>query len=299
MENLNRRDFLKITVGLGSVLAGCAREEIVKPPEIIQRTSYKLEDLCDTKVDWRWIKLHIYIEPSGVLWDYHKYNKELFSYVSAFFKENKINCEIIHCDKQFTKFIQPNEFGVEILDSEQDLNDRYFQLITEQDSVDGNPLTLNGRGYAVTRSGIALIDGSWEEFRDWLRAGEITIEEIEEQFLGDYKGIIAGDYLLRVNAGNIVHELLHCMMLFHTRTFKPTQVERYHKGLPNITSYEVPNFKQGHSVGYVLTPLQQKLVHSFIAGNNNYKAFIDSKRDLNIYLENLAYGNNLELNLLK
>jgi hypothetical protein len=82
------------------------------------------------------------------------------------------------------------------------------------------------------------------------------------------------------------------MGLFHPRVIIPRILERYNEK-PNIMDVQkLPDFKKGYSLGYCLTLPQQKLIHSFIAGNNNYEAFVDSQRDLDIYLNNLAEANN-------
>jgi hypothetical protein len=45
---------------------------------------------------------------------------------------------------------------------------------------------------------------------------------------------------------------------------------------------------------YCLDSLQQKLIHSYIAEKNNYKAFVNSQKDLSLYLNRIAEENNLK-----
>lgn len=258
--------------------------------------SYKLEDLCDTKIYEKDITLNVYIEDSDILWDYHKYRNEIFGYVKDFFKEQQINCKIVYYDKQFNGFDKYNEFGVEIWDDKKDIENRYFQLITETKEIPKeNPLKFAAKGYAVTRAGISLVDCGWEEFRDQMKTGELSIEEIEKQFPEQYKGLTVKEYQFKNNmAANICHEIGHCIGLFHVKTFNPVLANLYYKNVPNIMSYCNMKVKEGYSIGYNLNPLQKKLIHSFIAGNNTYKAFVDSQRDFEFWLENIREKNNLK-----
>jgi len=301
-----RKYFLLVLCGLS--LLGCQKqnlESIVKKqakPAIISQiptvASYKLEDLCDTELYEKDITINVYIEDSDILWDYHKYKEEMFGYVKDFFKENQINCNFVYSNKPFESFKSNNKFGVEIWDAKKDMEKRYFQLITESNLVpENNPLKLAGKGYAVTRAGIALVNGGWEEFREQMKIGELTIEEIEKQFPEEYKGMTVKEYLFKNNAANICHELCHCMGLFHVKEFKKPLVKLKYKNIPNIMSYCNMEVKEGYSIGYTLNPLQKKLIHSFIAGNNNYKAFVDSQRDLTFYLDNIKEKNKLKYSM--
>lgn len=293
-----------LSVGLcGLVLASCNNEvknlklitnQPVKVCQIQNKISYKLEDLCDTELYEKDITLYVYIAPSEILWDYHKYKEEIFGYVKDFFKENQIKCTVVYSTSNFKKFNSSNEFGAEIVVSEKDVEDRFFQLVTEQYAIDGEtPLDLDERGYAVTRAGVALING-WEEWRGILKIGELTKEEIERQFSESYKGMTKKDYLFKENAGLICHELLHCVGLWHLDEFDSLVKED--EIIPNIMANKLPKFRERCSVGYSTTNLQKRLIHSFIEGNNAYKAFVDSQRDLELYLKNLAEAKNLELN---
>jgi len=286
----------------GLVLVGCSnknlelvvKEQAIKITQPYKKVSYKLEDLCDTGLYEKDITLKVYIEPSEVIWDYHKYKEEIFRYVKKFFKEQSINCNITYSSISLKKFTKPNEFGLEIWNSEESVKRRYWQLITEQEGgLENNPLVI-GKGIASTRTGIALVNGGWEEFRDELRTQGITIEEVEKQFPEKYKGTSIREYLFKENAVNICHEIFHCTGLWHPKTFNSVLVDNYYKDIPNIMSYENMKIKEGYAIGYTLEPLQKKLLHSFIAGNNTYRAFLDSQRDLEFYLDNLAEANNLK-----
>ena len=237
MKNLSRRDLLK--AGLVGVVGGGCKNPSVKF-HFFERISHKLEDLCDTEVDWKDIKINVHIEPSEILWDYHKYKDEIFEYVKGFFKEQKINCEIGYSNKKFEGFDKSNEFGLEIWDSKKEMESRFWQLSTEIKKVPKeNPLHLVGKGYAVTRAGVALINGGWEEFRDEMRMGRLTIEEIEEQFLEEYKDMTKKEYHLKSDiAANICHELGHCMSLFHVKEFNPLLVDVFYKGVLNANLYK-------------------------------------------------------------
>ena len=260
-----------------------------------KNVSYKLEDLCDTELYEKNIILDVYIEDSKILWDYHKYKDEIFQYVKDFFKENQINCNIVYSNSHFQKFNSNNEFGLEVWDDKKDIEDRYFQLVTETDEIPkDNPLKFAAKGYAATKAGIALVNGGWEEFRDDMKTGELTIEEIEKQFPEQYKELTVKEYQFKNNmAANICHELGHCMGLFHIKTFDPVLVDLYYKDVPNIMSYCNMKVKKGYSIGYALNPLQKKLIHSFIAGNNAYKAFVDSHREMDFYIENIREKNHV------
>jgi len=297
-----------ICAGLcGLVISGCGFNNLNNPKHSLDLNcpnrvvvpsliSFKLEDLCNTEVDWRNIKLNVYIEDSDVIWDYYKYKKEIFSYVKEFFKENKINCEISYFNGPFSGSCFQDEFRIEIFDSNKKMAKRYFKLFTDQEiKSEENPLILDKKGYAVTRKRTSLINGGWEEFRDLIKDGSMKKEEAESQFQIDYKGVTTKDYMFKSNASNICHEVLHCMTLFHPRTFNPFVIDSSENNIPNIMSYLPPNLKSETSLGYRLNPLQQKLMHSFIAGNNNYLAFVDSQSDLTMYLENLAIENNLNI----
>ncbi len=271
------------------------KEQPIEPTAISQISSdvsYKLEDLCDTEIYEKNIILNVYIEDSNVLWDYHKHKNEIFGYVRDFFKEQQINCRIVYSNKQFNRFNKSDEFGIEIVDSDVKMKERYAKLVTGLDfEPKENPLILDKRGYAATRAGISLINGCWEEFKEAIRDEEMTIQEVENQYDDEYKGMTVKEYLFKGYASNIAHELLHCMILFHPETIVTERIGKYSNGIPNIMSYEIPKFTEKNSLGYCLTPLQQKLIHSFIEGNNTYKAFLDSQRDLDVFIENLKKEN--------
>jgi len=258
-----------------------------------QAVSYRLEDLCDTEISERDLTLHVYIADSERIWDYRDYKEELFGYVKEFFREQKVNCNIIHSDFNFKIFNSRNEFGVEILDSDKVLIKRYFELYPVADKGEENRKIKNLRatkGSAVTKTGLVLINGGWEEFRSYMPK-----EEVEKQFLEEYEGVTRKEYLLRQNAANICHEVLHCLGLFHPKTFFPDLVDNYVKGIPNIMSYAPPKFTKENKTGYILNRFQLQFIHSFLAGNNSYKRFLASDRNLDLFATNIARDNNLTL----
>jgi len=294
----SRRNFLKFLAVGGSTLLGCEQQNpewIIKDskPQIGKpsvnprwRISYKLEDLCDTEIDWKDIKVYVYVEPSELLWEFHKYKDGMFHYVSKFFKENKISCRIVYSDKPFEGF-DKNEFGIEILDSKKEKEDRYWQLsMGIKEIPKENPLTLDKTSSAVPRAQVVLTYGVPQS-----RIGK-SQEEINKMLTELYEK--DKEFILRDWAAHFSHEILHCMSLFHPKSL-PGLIEK--TDTPNImlsdTYLIIPKSTREHILGYCLTPLQQRLIHSFIAGNNNYKAFVDSQRELDIYLENLASGNSL------
>ena len=255
--------------------------------------SYKLEDLCEGEITPKEIKINVYIQHSEILWDYQNYKEEMFGYVKDFFTENSINCEIVYSEAPFSHFQGSREFGVEILDSSEKMKERYIFLLTgmEFDEKEAK-IILDMKGYAATRAGIALINGGFEEFRDMIKSGDMSIKEVEEQYPETYKGVTKKEYLFKGYAANICHELMHCMTLFHTNNLRGI-VEDYTKGVPNIMTYKNPNFTQENTIGYCLTFLQKKMIHNFISGGNNHHAFVDSLRELDIYLGRVERENNL------
>jgi hypothetical protein len=269
----------------------------VAPTAPITPVSYKLEDLCDTPIKNREINLRVYIDPNEVLWDYREFKDELFGYIKDFFKENQIKCNINYTNERIDKTTAPNEFALEILANEKQVAKRYYGLITQKEREDKSEsdvgaLMLNQKGYAATSAGVALVNGGWEEYRPVM-----TREEIEPQFKEEYKGMTKKDYTLRVNAANCIHEALHCAGLPHPNAFKEEIVKEFQtdkngQEIPNIMSYQNMNTKC-KGLGWELDDLQRKLLHSFISGNNAWKAFKDSYRDLDIYQGNLARANGI------
>ena len=296
-ENLSRRNFLKFSGLVGLVLSGCntlKSPKIVENnsqkivPKIIKRTSYKLKDLCDTEIDWKNIKLHVYIEPSEILWEHHKYKEGIFEYVKDFFKEQKINCEVVYSESILKKFDNSNEFGIEIWDSKEDKEERYWQLFTGIEEVPEKiNLNLIQTSHAVTRAQISLTYGKRQS-----DTGK-NHKEIDKILLELYRK--DKEFVLKNHASHFCHEVLHCMGLFHPDGFIDNLIEKTKTPNIMIKNPKYPKPTKQNILGYCLTPLQQKLIHSFIAGNNNYKAFVDSQKDLLFYLMNIAEANDLRL----
>ena len=253
--------------------------------------SYKLEDLCDTEIYEKEIVLNVYLEPSEKLWDYHEYKDEIFKYVKEFFKEQKISCNVVYSKEEFKGFNAPNMFGLEIWDSGEKMADRYSELITRIKTPGVNSELRSMKGWAVTRENIALLN-RWEDWdEDMLR------KEIESQLKESHpynKKMTKKEYLFKVNAANICHELLHCMTLFHPKDFNYALVKDNKEGIPNIMSYGNPNFKKGHFLGYQTNELQKKLIHSFVSGNNTYDAYQNSFRDLTFFMREIGLANKLK-----
>ena len=267
----------------------------VKPAQ--DRPSYKLEELCDTEIEEKELNLHVYIEPSEIIWDYHTYKDEIFSYVSSFFREQQIICNIHYSKTPLNRrFLKPNEVGIEIFESKRKMAKRYYDMNSKQkrNKIEGVAFLNFVKGYAETRDGIALIDGSWEEFRTFL-----TKEEVLEQFKIEHEGMTLKEHLFRINAGNICHEILHCLGLFHPGDFRPGLVKPHLKKgpneIPNIMTFYSSVFTKEYPMGYFLSELQGKFIHSFIAGNNFYRAFSDSNMDTEHFIKNIARENNLGL----
>jgi hypothetical protein len=279
----------------GMSLFGCQNKsqrypEIPQAFRIESRPSYKLENLCDTEVDWKDITVYFYIEPSQELWEFHKYKDKIFPCISEFFREQKINCRIVDSNEPLKAFDSSNEFGVEVWDSQEEKEDRYWQLSTGLEEVPKNTgLNLRETSHAVTRAGISLINGKRKDL-EWM-SEEATKEQITELYKEDE------EFMLKNWASMFSHEILHCASLFHTKTFDPEIIEE--NAIPNIMSaynpLVIPRFTKENSLGYGLTHLQQKLIHSYLAGNNNYKAFVGLYKDLDIYLSKIAETNNLRI----
>ncbi len=277
--------------------AGCAQIQVPQQQTQVQReiTSHKLEDLCDTETETvKRLNLHVYIEPHKDIWDYHEYRNEIFSYVTAFFKKYNVDCNIEFHNKPLERaYLGCNETGVEILASDDRLTKRCFELEKPKTRKQKRKLkrdTSELEGRAVTEQGIALINGGWEEWR-----GDMSREEVIEQFPECYEGINKKEFFLRQHAGLIVHEILHCLGLFHPRTFLPRLVDEDRNLLPNALSYEAPKLLgKHHPTGRILIPVQTKLLHSYLVGNKTYQAFRDSDYRLTNYLRNMAIANKLK-----
>ncbi len=282
---MNRRDFLKLAAILG--ISGCQSVQspvIVKKPK--EEVSYELGDLCDTEIKEKDLTLHVYISPSERLWDYQDYRDELFGYLKAFFASQKINCHVKYSDSKFKAFTSSNEIGIEVLDSEQAIIKRYFEFSPlEKENPDIREELEKQKGYAATRKGIALINANWEEFRPDSSRKDIG------WYSEPYKGITLKEYILRNNAGNIAHEVFHCLGFWHPGDFIPELVAVQEEGIPNVLSYGPAKFSEEYPLGYTISLLQQKLLHSSIAGNNFYKAFANSNRDLEIFVQDIARAN--------
>jgi len=255
--------------------------------------SYKLEDLCDTEIYDKNITVNVYIEPSEILWDYHKYKDEIFKHTRDFFKENQINCNVVYSDVKLKKFIEPNEFGIEILDSKIKKDIRYVELMTGFDFDEkllGGIKNSYNNSLAATRAQTALILGRHMSYSN------LTEGEVKEIYQDFYKHENIKESVLRELAAHFSHELLHCMGLFHPENFSPSPIEEL--DVPNIMTNKIdrkPKIGEDCVVGYKLDELQKKLIHSFVAGNNSYKAFADSQKDLLIYSGNLADKNNFKI----
>lgn len=271
-------------------LIGCSIEtKINKPPIVHKHVSYELSDLCDTPLTRKKLTLNVFIQPSEKLWDYHLYRAELFSYISKFFSQNNIDCEINYSSQQFKEFLEPSEKGLEILVSDEELLKRSFELspvIEKEKEQQEIKKRSNSKGYAITKKGIAILNGTWEEFRDYM-----SIKEQKEFFKGSYKKLSIKEFILRQNANNICHEVLHCTGLWHPESLYPILINRFEGKIPNVMSYQNPVLKDNLPIGANLSLLQQRILHSSIAGNNAYKAFEDSGFDLARFMGKIEFYN--------
>lgn len=257
----------------------------------IEDPSFELSDLLDTAIEPREITLNVYIEDSEILWDYHDYRDELFSYVKAFFAEQKIECHVQYSESRKTYNVS-NEFGVEIYDSTVDMFSRYGTLYNPRDNdTEEVERQINmSQAYALTEFGISLINGGWENFR------ENSSRKDRSFYLEPFSGTNFKEIILKQNAANVVHEVLHCMSLCHPGRFFPNIVEKYINDAPNILSQYCAEVSEENPIGYNITNLQVGLMHSYVAGNNTFIAFKSVGRDLDKFEEMFAKENKIKLN---
>ena len=281
-------------LGFAAILPGCTPFPNASKETQKQIASHKLEDLCDTEIETiKKLNLHVYIESSERIWDYHEHKNEIFNYVKAFFQTYNIDCNVEFHENPLEKaYLECNEKGVEIYGDSRVLCNRYAELKNWKKRTEKKWASKNTHqkvGIAVTEKGTSLLNGGWEEWRD-----KISKEEAMEQFPESRGGIKKREYLIRQQAGNIVHETLHCLGLFHPKTFNPRLVPEDRTVLPNIMGYEAPFFADHRPTGKILIDIQKKLLHSFLAGNGAYKAFQSNDYNLILYLENIAHANKLK-----
>lgn len=279
-------------LGLATILPGCTPLSNTQETQK-QAVSHKLEDLCDTETETiKKLNLHVYIENSERIWDYHEHKDEIFSYVKRFFRDYNIDCNVEFHEKPLEEYLECNKTGIEIYSDSKMLCERYAELKSwkkRRERKWASKDTNQKVGIAFTEKGIGLINGGWEEWRD-----KLSREEAIEQFPESRGGIKKREYLIRQQAGNIVHETLHCLGLFHPKTFNPRLVPEDMKIFPNIMGYESPIFVEHKPTGKILIEIQKKLLHSFLAGNGAYKAFQSNNYNLTDYLEDIAHTNKLK-----
>jgi hypothetical protein len=309
-----KRMLIRGLVGLALAgISGCQREipaspfvrlepEIKSTQPVPERVSYKLEDFLDTEVKLRDIKLNVYIENSENIWNYSEHKDEIFRYVKDFFKSHKVNCKINYSKTPMQDSNIINEFGLEILGSTEQMNKRRLELILGKFKVSEKTLNeftkiinLKNDGFAYTEGNICLVDGSYDIFMKTLGKTP-SREEIKKRLNDNYQGISVQEAIQRNDADLICHEVLHCMGLFHPNIFKTDFFERYKiKDCPDIMILDLPRFDVNKQ-GYCLDEFQEKMMHSYLAGNNVYKAFMNSKKQLLPYLQRIRWENKLELN---
>ena len=156
---ITRRNF--ILGVLPTIVFGCNndfyRYSSVLEPQIRNNASYKLEDLCDTGLYKKEINLSVYIKDSKLLWEYHQYKEEIFSYVKDFFRENNIDVHVSYSDTKLKGFNSPTEFGYEIHDSKREKEERYYQLYFGIKRFPENlGLDLRATSHAVTPAQIGF-----------------------------------------------------------------------------------------------------------------------------------------------
>ena len=268
------------------------KETITSVVASVFQPTYGLEELLDTEIRERALALNVYIQDSEKLWDYHEYREELFGYVRRFFKKQKVNCQVSYSNSPFNNFSSCNEFGIEILDSDIEFLKRYYELKPEDRGKSAKEIfgLQIPKGRAITKKGIALINGSWEEFREESSRSD---KEWYTKFDKEHKMSVK-EVILKNNAANICHETLHCLGLWLPYEF-PMLFPEYDEEGTNIMSYYPPKFTKKYPEGYKLEPIQVKMIHSFLAGKNTYRAFVDSGRDLDVFLERIGKENNLAL----
>ncbi len=255
-----------------------------------QKVSYNLENLLLTDLSEKDLSLYVYIQESEKIWDYHEYKEELFGYIKDFFKKYGINCKITYSQDLLAGFNSAEVVGVEILDSDKSFEERYSKLCDQHPEKIKKKNSLSTlKGYAVTEIGISLINGGWEEFRD-----DMSREEVEEQFKEEINEITKKEFILRQNAGNICHEVLHCLGLFHPSDL-PSVVKEFEGKIPNIMTGYPLQFSREYPLGSCLTPIQIRMIHSFISQDTFYKCFCDSNRELETFLKRISEENNLRL----
>ena len=236
------------------------------------------------------LSLHIYIQPSERIWDYHMFRDELFGYVSSFFREYSISCSLAYSSTPLEGFNSSNEIGVEVAASDEEFYKGFMELAGPKGKRESRRNVLSQKGMAVTWKGIALVNGGWEEFRYFAAK-----EDVLKQFGEPYEGVTKKEFVLKHNALNIVHEVLHCIGLFHPNSFKPPLVGFKEGNLPNAMWFAAPNLQEGCVLGARLNKLQEAMIHSYLAGNTTYKAFNDSGRDMHVFLERIASANGMLL----
>lgn len=293
---ISRRSFVSGILPLA--LIGCGRYEPIRCENLLlpknefrESVSYKLEDLCDTKTDLKKINLFVYIKDSELLWEYHQYKKEIFGYVRDFFRENNIDVNVSYLDTKLKKFNDPTEFGIEIYDSKRGKEERFYQLKFGLDDVPNNlRLDLINTSHAVTPAQIVLTNGIRKS------SGGLDINQINELIKDCY--IINPEYILKSHASHFSHEILHLMSLFHVDSFDPDPISK--DEVPNImrtsNGYIIASrYYDKNVLGFKIDDLQKKLIHSYVAGNNAYRAFENSDKIMKIYNFKLASGNEFEL----
>lgn len=272
-----------LVIGLELLLGGCANSNnsnlhmLTSQPltHVVKKAqSYELSDLCDTEVKERELYLRVYISPSEQLWDYHEYREELFGYVIGFFSSQHVKCVVQYSNKALPPLISPNTVGIEIYDLAT-LERRLSELSDKPKNFN------NDKGIAISEAGIALINGTWEEFRTIL-----SKEEVKEQFSSFYFGIPVQKYILRQNAQNICHEVLHCLGLWHV-----PNGEYVAANIPNVMSYDLPKFIDELPIGSTLTSVQRRIIHSHLASNNAFTALTASNCDFETYVSNIFNAN--------
>ncbi|RMD67780.1 hypothetical protein D6817_00530, partial [Candidatus Pacearchaeota archaeon] len=223
------------------------------------REIFKLENLCDTPVEPRSLHLHVYVSGKE---SEEKFNKEVWKRVREQFARYKLDCELDFSREKFGSFPSVNEVGVEIYSRSQ-IGERLAELLPRFYL----PAKLSSRfaGVASSEKSVVLINSSEVQCRS-KRVEEVACARL------------------------VCHEVLHCLGLPHAQSApflaQPSSIDE-----PNLMSWEFPNIYSCEPVGASLTQTQVKLVHSFLAHGNAYRAFERSGRNLAVYVDNLLREN--------
>jgi hypothetical protein len=289
--------------GLGLLIGGCGekyRSQVkTYTPKVVEvssfkipesKMSYKLEDLCDTKVDMKDITLYLNFKRDEIF-DRIEYRMEFEFGIKDFFLANNVNCNIEYTSDMKGKYTDPNKFYLRVSNSTTSFARDYRNILTNVqgkviDDQEACTFLFDKGGFAVTETGISIVNSRMSGL-EGIYLGEGLSDLEAEKKIGNVSRAYA-----KKDAVVGCHEVLHCMGLFHPRTLSPSLVDLNVGGVPNMMMRGPGGkYSWGGARGYTLDDNQKKLMHSFIAGNNTYKAFEESNHDLWLYVQRLDRDN--------